>query len=302
MKKTIIDEYQLDHLVDIGVLYKTRDGTYHNLIDHKVWGYVNMPQNMVDDVAGKTVDVKVDKDSDDEADRWVTDDGQAWYIQPWMLVEYYDRLKQWGKYRPIPSEEGDDPDIDKYTLHIMSRTHLENLVEQGIVTKETLGDGYVYRPVITDMGGVTMPDIMAEQMCGKTFDCDGTGTTWAENETEHRWSVAQWMLDRNYAYLLSRKKGILDPEGYEDEEEEEEEEEDEEEHEDWCETTVVGTIIETNPEYITVDCSAMSVPVLCYGNAESYNIDEHVRVRGNLRRIHNMMGYPEIEISYIEED
>ena len=293
MKKTIIDEHQLDHLVDIGVLYKTRDGTYLILINRKGWGYVCMPPSMIEDVAGKTVDVKVDE-CDGEADRWRTDSG--WYIQPWMLVEYYDRLKQWGKYRPEPVEKSDDPIIDKYMLQIMSQAHLEELVNNGIVTKETLGNGYVYRPVITDMGGATMPDTMAEQMCGRTFHCDGTGTAWIETETEHRWSISQWMLDRNYAYLLSRKKGVLKPDEFEDEDDDEEEEE-----EDWCETAVGGKIIETNPEFITVECSAVSVPVLCYGDAGSHAVGERVRVRGNLRRVHNMMGYPEIDIKCIEE-
>ena len=299
MKKTIIDEYQLDRLVDIGVLYKARDGTYYNLVDRKVWGYVCMPPSMIEDVAGKTVDVKVEE-SYGEAEKWRTDSG--WYIQPWMLVDYYDKLKLWGKYRPEPIDMGDVPGIDKYRLHIMTQSHLDELVKKGIVTKEKLGDGYVYRPVITDMGGATMPGTMAEQMCGRTFDCDGTGTTWVETETEHRWTITEWMLEGNYAYLLSRKKGLLNLEESEDEEEDDDEEDDDEEHEDWCETTVVGKIIETNPEFITVECPAVSVPVLCYGDAGSHAVGEHVRVRGNLRRVHNMMGYPEIDINYIVEE
>ena len=294
MKKTIINEYQLDHLVDIGVLYKTRDDTYHNLIDHKVWGYVCMPPNMVRDVAGKAVDVKVDK-CDGEADRWVTDDANAWYIQPWMLTEYYDKIQQWGKYRPMPSEEGDDPGIDVYTLQIISQARLEELVKNGIIKKETLGNGYDYRPVIKDMGQISMPDIMAEQMCGKTFDCDGTGTTWVEKETEHRWSIAQWMLDRNYGYLLSRKKGCLDPEELEDEEEEEEE--DTEGARNFV--NIIGEIVEKSEDVLTL--AIPEVTVLIHLTDCDYGVGQRVSVEGYLVRTSNMMGYPEIKCTYIQE-
>ena len=298
MKKTIINEYQLDHLVDIGVLYKTRDDTYHNLIDHKVWGYVCMPPNMVRDVAGKTVEVKPDKD-DGEADRWITDDANAWYIQPWMLTEYYDKIKQWGKYIPIPSEKSDGPGgVDIYKLQLISRPQLEELVKNGIVEKYTIvDDRYAYRPVITDMGDITMPDGMAEQICGKTLTCEGTGTTWIEQETEHRWSIAQWMLDRNYEYLLSRKKGCLDPEELEDEDEEEEEEEDTAEPRNFV--NIVGEIVEKSDSILTV--SVPEVTVLVHLTDCDYGVGQNVSVEGYLVRTANMMGYPEIKCNYIQE-
>lgn len=304
MKKTIINEYQLDHLVDIGVLYKSKDGTYHILINHKVWGYVCMPKNMIRDVAGKTIDVKVDK-CDGEADRWVTDDANAWYIQPWMLTDFYDNIKTWGKYIPVPSGESDNPGFDTYTLRIISREQLEELVKSGIVTKETIGNGYTYKPVITDMGQVTMPALMAEQLCGKMLACDGTGTTWVEPLTEHRWSISQWMLSRNFQYLLSRKKGYLEPEELEDEfeEEEDDEEEEEEEEKDTAEprnfVNIVGEIVEKSESILTL--AIPEVTVLVHLTDCDYGVGQRVSVEGYLVRTSNMMGYPEIKCTYIQE-
>lgn len=297
MKKTIIDKYQLDHLVDIGVLYKSRDGTYHNLIDHKVWGEDCMPDSMVDDVAGKTVDVKVARD-DGKDDRWVTDEVEPWYIQPWMLNEYYDRLKQWGKCRPVPFEKGTDPGINRYIFHIITKSHLDKLVEEGIVTKKTLGDGYVYRPIITDMGGITMHDIMAEQICGRTLSCKGTGTSWIEQETEHQWAISQWMLDRNYPYLLSRKRGLLNTEEIEDEEEEEKEGEKEvgtRNHVD-----IAGKITEKTDDTILISTDYTDVLVHIPGGYGP-GVGHLVNVEGHLVRTSNMMGYPEIQCNYIQE-
>ena len=300
MKKTIINEYQLDHLVDIGVLYKCKDGTYQPLINYKVWGYVCMPKNMVRDVAGKTVDVKVDKGGDDEAERWVTDDEKAWFIQPWMLTDYYDNIKTWGKYIPVPIEKSDGPGgIDTYKLQIMSTTQLEELVKSGIVTKETVGNGYYYKPVITDMGGVYLYDTMVKQMCGKTLTCEGTGTTWIEQETEHRWSISQWMLSRNFQYLLSRNEGCLDPEQleYEGEEEDDEEEEDTAEPRNFV--NVIGEIVEKSEDVLTL--SVPEVTVLVHITDCDYGVGQHVSVKGYLVRTSNMMGYPEIKCNYIQE-
>lgn len=305
MKKTIINEYQLDHLVDIGVLYKTRDGTYEIIINKKVWGYVCMPKHMVRDVAGKTVNVNVDKVGADEAERWVTDDEKAWFIQPWMLLDNYHNIQRWGKYIPEPIEKSDGPGgIDKYVLHIISREHLDKLVEKGIVTKEKIGAQIVYRPVITDMGSETMPDIMAEQMCGKLFISHRTGTTWVEQVTEHRWSISQWMLEANYEYLLSRNEGCLDPEQLEYEgEEEDDEEEDDEEEEDTSEprnfVNVVGEIVEKSEDVLTL--SIPEVTVLVHITDCYYGIGQHVSVKGYLVRTENMMGYPEIKCNYIQE-
>ena len=301
MKKTIINEYQLDHLVDIGVLYKTRDGTYEIIINKKVWGYVCMPKHMVRDVAGKTVDVKLDKSGDDEAESWVTDDGNEWFIQPWMLSDYYDKIKQWGKYIPVPIEKSDGPGgVDIYKLQIISRTQLEELVKNGIVEKYSIVDDcYAYRPVITDMGDVTMPDGMAEQICGKTLTCEGTGTTWIEQETEHRWSISQWMLARNFQYLLSRQKGWLDPEQleYEGEEEDDEEEEDTAEPRNFV--NIIGEIVEKSEDVLTL--SIPEVTVLVHITDCDYGVGQHVSVEGYLVRTSNMMGYPEIKCNYIQE-
>ena len=291
MKKTIINEYQLDHLVDIGVLYKSKDGTYHNLISHKVWGYACMPPSMVEDVAGKTIEVKPNID-EGEADRWVTDDGQAWYIQPWMLTEYYDRIKQWGKCRPVPYKSDGPGGEDIYRLQIISQTHLEELVNKGIVTK----DGYVYRPVITDMGEAAMPYMMAEQICGNILNCKGTGTTWIEQETEHRWTISQWMLEVNYGYLLSRQKGCLDPEEFENEEEEEEEEEVHTRNH----VDIVGEIIEKTDDTILVSTEHTDI-LVHFVAGDKYEVGNRVSVEGYLVRTSNMMGYPEINGTWIQE-
>ena len=300
MKKTIINEYQLDHLVDIGVLYKTRDGAYEILINNKVWGYVCMPKSMVKDVAGKTIDVRVDKVGADEAERWITNDEKAWYIQIWMLTDYYDKIKQWGKCRPVPYESGGPGGEDKYHLQIISQTHLEDLVNKGIVTKETLGDcGYVYKPVITDMGQEAITATMVEQLCGKTLTCEGTGTTWIEQETEHRWTISQWMLEHNYEYLLSRLEGCLDPEQLEDEEDDEEDDEEEDTSEPRNFVNLVGEIVEKSEDVLTL--AVPEVTVLVHITDCDYGVGQHVSVKGYLVRTSNMMGYPEIKCNYIQE-
>lgn len=300
MKKTIINEYQLDHLVDIGVLYKTRDGTYEIIINKKVWGYVCMPKHMVKDVAGKTVNVNVDKVGADEAERWITDDEKAWFIQPWMLLDNYLNIQQWGKYRPVPSEKSDGPGgIDTYKLQIMSITQLEELVKNGVITKEIVGNGYYYKPVITDMGGVYLYETMVNQLCGKTLTCEGTGTTWIEQETEHSWSISQWMLSRNFQYLLSRNEGCLDPEQLEYEGEEEDDEEDEDTAEPRNFVNLVGEIVEKSEDVLTL--SVPEVTVLVHITDCDYGIGQHVSVKGYLVRTSNMMGYPEIKCTYIQE-
>lgn len=258
-----------------------------------------MFQSMVDDVAGKTVDVKVDRD-DGEADRWVTDNEQAWYIQPWMLTEYYDRIKKWGKCRPEPFESDGPGGKDIYRIQIISRTRLEELVEQGIVKKEKVGDSYYYIPVITDMGTESIPDTMAEQLCGRILNCTGTGTctTWVEQETENKWIIAPWMLDVNYGYLLNRKKGCLDTGELEDEEEEPEKDGDSAETRNHVD--IVGEIVEITGDTILVSTEHTDV-LVHYVTGDKYKVGQRVNVAGHLVRTSNMMGYPEIDCVYIKE-
>ena len=294
VKKTIINECQLDNLVSKGILYKDSDDCYHPLIDKNRWGEVCMPCVMVGDVCGKTLDLEKADDM-----RWQTDvEHGHWFIGPWMLEENYDELIKHGKCIPEPWYDG------KYRLHIISKAHLEDLYNKDILTKRTYGENdYVYEACISGMGNMTFPDAMVDQIAGKTVLCykPGGSMWWVEEETEHRWSISEWMLEENYEYLKLRALGELRYEEDDEEEEEPEEEEEEEEIPDWCEASVVGVIEETNPEYITINCSEMSVPILCYGDSECHGIGERVKVRGKLRRVHNMMGYPEIDINYIEE-
>ena len=293
MKEKILDVNQLDYLAEIGVLHKLSDGRYDLIIDHGRWGGACMPSNMVYDLAGKEVDVSMHEDG---STRYFTDRGTTWFISPWMLEKNYEQLKKCGKFIPESWSNG------KYTLHIMSKAHLEDLYDKDILSKTIYGENdYVYEACLSGMGDMTFPDAMVDQIAGKTMHCYKPGgcSLWVEEDTEHRWSISEWMLEENYEYLKSRALGELRYE--EDDPEEEEEEEEEEEISDRCEASVVGVIEETNPEYITINCSEMSVPVLCYGDAECHGIGERVKVRGKLIRVHNMMGYPEIDITYIEE-
>lgn len=298
MKKTIINECQLENLISNGIVYKNADDCYYPLIDKDRWSEVCMPCVMVDDVIGKTLDIEKVDDL-----RWhVEAENGDWFIGPWMLNENYEELIKQGKFIPEPWSHG------KYILHIMSKAHLEDLYNKDILSKRTYGDNdYVYEACFSGMGDMSFPDAMVDQIAGKTMHCykPGGSRFWVEEETEHRWSISEWMLEENYEYLLKRLKGELDidqlePEG-EEEPDDDEEEEEEEEIPDWCEASIVGVIEETNPEYITINCSEMSVPVLCYGDAKGHGILERVKVRGKLMRVHNMMGYPEIDINYIEE-
>ena len=293
-KLSIISQAYLDQLVAKGILYKDSGECYNPLIDKDRWSEVCMPYPMVGDVAGKTLNLtKVDKL------RWQTStENGNWYIGPWMLEENYTELITHGKYRPEPFARTKDG-YGVYMLKIMDFMHLEQLVLKGVLTKEKIGDEYYYHPCVDDMGNVSMPKMMADQLCGRMIKGQGTESSWAEVETEHRWNIAQWMLADNYDYLLERLKGEMNTEQFEPEEEEPEEEE--EETHDWNEAHVVGVIKETNPECITIDCTNLPVPVICYGDAEGHGIGERVKVRGTLRRVYNMMGYPEIDISYIEE-
>ena len=177
---------------------------------------------------------------------------------------------------------------------------------KDILEKIELGDkgDYIYKINLDGMGDNSMPDNMVDQIAGKMLTCSNPSPSearWVEEETEHRWGISEWMLERNYEYLKSRALGEMYYPGDDEEDEDDEDEEEEEEIPDWCEASVVGRIEDTNSDYITIDCSEMSVPVLCYGDAEGYTVDSRVKVRGNLRRVHNMMGYPEIDIKYIEE-
>ena len=298
MTETFLTVEQLDELVKYGVVYKDASDCYYILIDKDRWGSACMPWNMVRDFAGTAHDMTVDPHNQG----YYGSSTVHWSICAWMLLKNFDTLKRCGKFIPEPWSDGE------YTLRIMSKAHLEDLLNKDILDKIEYGGGkdYAYCVKMEGVGDNSMPDAMVEQVAGKMMHCYKPGdSVWVEEETEHRWSISEWMLEENYEYLKSRALGEWkfpdDDEEFPDDDEEEEEEE-EEEQSDWVEATVVGTIIETNPEYITIDCQELSVPVLCYGDAEGYTIDSHVKVRGNLRRVHNMMGYPEIDIKYIYEE
>ena len=295
MEEKVLTIEQLDELNRLGIVHKDSNDCYYPIIDKDRWGGACMPRNMVRDLAGNTYDMVR---SDVRPGYY--DNDTEWVICDWMLLKNFDTLKRCGKFIPEPWSDG------KYRLNIMSKAHLEDLCDKDILSKQTYGDkSYAYESHIDGMGGNTFPDIMVDQIAGKTMHCykPGPSATWVEEETEHRWSISEWMLEDNYEYLKSRALGEWELPGADedDEEEEEDDEEEEEEIPDWCEASVVGTIDDTNPDYITIDCAELSVPVLCYGDAEGYTVDSRVKVRGNLRRVHNMMGYPEIDIKYIEE-
>jgi len=293
--KTIISETQLDELVTRGILYKDRDLCYWPVIDKDRWGSASMPSSMVAEIAGETLELtKVEG-----AQGWRKEQPINWYISPWMLEENYAELIKHGRYKPEPYAKNEDG-FGLYKLKIMDFMHLECLVNKGIISKKAVNGMVYYTPNIDAMGDISMPIRMAEQICGKVISCnEGIMSTWVECETGNIWNIAPWMLADNYDYLLDRLKGEPNTESLEPDKGDEEKEE--EESPDWNETRLVGYIIEKNTDCITIECYVPSVPVLCYGNADGHGIGEHVKVRGNLRRVNNMMGYPEIDIVHIEE-
>lgn len=214
-----------------------------------------------------------------------------------MLEENYAELRKHGKYRTEPYSVSPDG-FGLYKLKIMDFLHLEQLVNKGVISKKVINGMVCYHPDIDGMGDISMPVIMAERICGKIISCKGTCSSWSDLETGFRYAIAPWMLADNYDYLLERLKGTPNTALLEHEEDDDEEEE---ESPDYSEARAVGTITAANSEYIALECADIPVPVLCYGNAEGHGKDDHVKVRGKFRRVHNMMGYPELDIVHIEE-
>lgn len=302
--KKIISETQMDALVSRGILYKDSDDCYHPLIDWQKWGFQTIPHTMMLDVADKTI--KLTKTLRNKT--WRTKQGYygRWFISPWMLEENYEELFKHGKYTPEPqtiTARGGQL-VGVYNLKIMDFEHLEMLVKKGVLSKKRVGSLYFYNSKVDDMGVFGMSSIMVDKLGGKEITCIGDGSSWYETDTECNYNIAQWMLADNYDYLLDRLTGLMNTSQFKTEKEPEKkpekEKEPEKKSEDFNEVSVIGTIENTNSEYIILSCSSMTVPVLCYGDAGGHDKNERVQVRGTLRRVYNMMGYPEIDIIYIE--
>ena len=257
---------ELAVLADNGLLkqrgnYKYFTSSEHDcdnewLRDH--YGTNSMPEDMVEECAGKTVECEPINDNQWRLHSWYT-------VEKWMLKENFGEIL-------------DHYGIKKTQVKILTDRHLEALVEAGVVNDE-YGDEYNCGL----LGGNCIPyndeydmysDVIDKFIIVEFNSCgDMTYDT-----PDHKWSITPWMLDLNYDTLM----------GYPD---------DSDKDADWKpaprnEVNIAGEIVnryDDNSFRVEIE-KGLSVIVFGY-------VDEHCKkaaVKGKLKRGDNMMGYPEV--------